>query len=52
MIVLKAIMEVITTAFYLSTGIVAAMTYISAEKTVLQPIKTEVFKKQVEDFLK
>ena len=45
-------MEIVTTAFYLSTGIVAIMTYISAKKTVLQPIKTEVFKKQVEAFSK
>jgi hypothetical protein len=50
--VLKVILEVVTCLFYLSAGIVAVMTYISARKTILQPIKTEVFKKQVEDFTK
>ena len=47
---LDHIVKIIEALFYTLTGTVALLTYLSARKTVLQPIKTEVFKKQVEVF--
>ena len=47
---LDYILKIIEALFYISTGIVALLTYLSARKTILQPIKAEVFKKQVEVF--
>lgn len=34
--------------FWISTVIIATMTYRNARKTIFQPLKTEVFKKQIE----
>jgi hypothetical protein len=48
--IIKSITDIISSAFFLTTGTVAVITYISAKKTILQPIKTQVFKKQVEAF--
>lgn len=48
--ILDYIVKIIESLFYISTGTVALLTYLSAHKTILQPIKTEVFKRQVEVF--
>lgn len=48
--IIALISEIIGSIFYLSTGIIALLTYLRAKKTVLQPIKTEVFKEQVKIF--
>ena len=47
---LDDIVKIIEVLFYVSTGTVAVLTFLSARKTILQPMKTEVFKNQVEVF--
>ena len=47
---LDDIVKIIEALFYVSTGTVAVLTFLSARKTILQPMKTEVFKNQVEVF--
>lgn len=39
-------------AFFGVTAVLGIKTYISAKKTILQPIKTEIFKEQVKEFSK
>lgn len=43
------IRDLTQTAFFVSTGIIAILTYRQAKKTVLQPIKTEIFKEQIKE---
>ncbi|HDX9512362.1 TPA: hypothetical protein ROY06_005749 [Bacillus cereus] len=38
--------------FFIVTGIIAILTFIQAKKTVLQPIKTEIFKEQIKELSK
>ncbi|WP_242294600.1 hypothetical protein [Bacillus cereus group sp. BfR-BA-01381] len=38
--------------FFVVTGIIAILTFIQAKKTVLQPIKTEIFKEQIKELSK
>ena len=47
---LDYIVRTIEALFYVLTGTVALLTYLGARKTILQPIKTEVFRNQVEVF--
>ncbi len=47
---LPNILICIQIVFYITTGMVAVLTYKSAKKTILQPIKTEIFKEQMELF--
>lgn len=47
---LDDIVKIIEALFYVSMGTVAVLTFLSARKTILQPMKTEVFKNQVEVF--
>ena len=35
--------------FFLATGWVAVLSYVTAKKTLFQPLRTEIFKKQIED---
>ena len=49
---LPHIKDIANIAFFLTTGIVAVLTYMSAKKTILQPIRTEVFKEQLKEFSK
>ncbi|MER2057848.1 MAG: hypothetical protein ABTA16_03425 [Niallia sp.] len=49
---LPHIKDIVNIAFFLTTGIVAVLTYVSAKKTILQPIKTEIFKEQIKEFSK
>lgn len=44
-VVINAIFEII---FFISIGVITFLTYRSAKKTILQPIKTEIFKVQIE----
>jgi len=37
--------------FFLTASIVTILTYLSAKKTILQPLKTEVLKKQINYFI-
>lgn len=47
---LDYIVRTIEALFYVLTGTVALLTYLGARKTILQPIKTEIFRNQVEVF--
>ncbi|OUP40869.1 hypothetical protein [Pseudoflavonifractor sp. An187] len=47
---LDDIVKIIEALFYVSMGTVAVLMFLSARKTILQPMKTEVFKNQVEVF--
>lgn len=43
--------DLLNIAFFLTASIVTVLTYISAKKTILQPLKTEVLKKQINYFI-
>ncbi|MEU4893780.1 hypothetical protein AB0B12_12520 [Streptomyces sp. NPDC044780] len=45
---LDQVAKITQITFWVSTSIIAAMTYANAKKTVFQPLKTEIFKKQLE----
>lgn len=49
---LPQIRDIAHITFFGVTGTVAILTYRSAKKTILQPIKTEVFKEQIKEFSK
>lgn len=49
---LEAIKNVTNTLFWGVTGSVTVLAYLRAKKTILQPIKTEVFKEQIKEFSK
>ncbi len=44
---LEDIKNIFNTLFFITTGTVAILTYRQARKTVLQPLRTEVFKEQI-----
>lgn len=44
------ILNVVQIIFFIVTGILAVFTYLGARRTVLQPIRTEVFKQQLNVF--
>lgn len=46
------IREIIQTGFFIVIGTVAILTYLKAKKTLLQPIRTEIFKEQLKVFSK
>lgn len=45
------IKDITQTLFFISTGAVAVLTFLKAKKTLLQPVRTEVFKEQVKLFI-
>jgi hypothetical protein len=47
--ILGQVSIIVQIAFFLSTGIVALLSYITARKTIFQPLRVEIFKKQLED---
>ncbi|MEV5038851.1 hypothetical protein MRBLBA21_003752 [Peribacillus frigoritolerans] len=49
---LEDIKNVTNTLFWGVTGTVTVLAYLRAKKTILQPIKTEVFKEQIKEFSK
>lgn len=46
--ILDYIVNTIEALFYILTGVIALLTYLSARKTILQPVKTEASKPQEE----
>jgi hypothetical protein len=46
---LSQISTVVQIAFFAATGMVAILSYITAKKTIFQPLRTEIFKRQIED---
>jgi hypothetical protein len=49
---LKAIPQVAQVLFYATIGFITALTYRQAKRTLLQPLRTEVFKIQLEELTK
>jgi hypothetical protein len=49
---LKAIPNVAQVLFYITLGVVTVLTYRQAKRTILQPLRTEVFKIQLEELTK
>jgi len=49
---METINEIIQSLFFITVGVIAILTYIKARHTLLQPIRTEVFKEQVRVFSK
>jgi hypothetical protein len=49
---IETIKDVVQTLFFLVVGVVTILTYLKARHTLLQPIRTEVFKEQVRVFSK
>jgi hypothetical protein len=47
---LTAVHDVVQTVFFLTVGIVTILTYLKAKKTLLQPLRTEIFKEQIKVF--
>ena len=45
---IQAVVSIVEAIFYIVTGSIALLTFLIARRTVLQPIKTEVFKKQID----
>jgi hypothetical protein len=49
---LKAVPNVTQVLFYITLGVVTVLTYRQAKRTILQPLRTEVFKIQLEELTK
>jgi hypothetical protein len=47
--VLSQVSAAVQIAFFATTGIVAVLSYVTAKRTIFQPLRAEVFKKQIED---
>jgi len=47
---LSNLRDAVQTAFYAGIGIVTVLTYLRAKKTLLQPLRTEIFKAQLQEF--
>lgn len=49
---LEELKNIVHILFFVATGTVTVLAYQRAKKTILQPIKTEVFKEQIKEFSK
>jgi hypothetical protein len=47
---LPSVRDLFQTAFFITIGILTLLTYLKAKKTLLQPIRTEIFKEQLKVF--
>src|SRR5438128_11734785 len=47
---ISTVKDVLNAAFFLVVGIITILTYRQAKKTILQPLKTEIFKQQIQLF--
>ena len=47
---LPSVREAIQAMFFIVVGTVTVLTYLKAKRTLLQPIRTEIFKEQIKTF--
>jgi len=47
--VLNQVSTIFQILFFFATGCVAILSYVTAKRTLFQPLRTEIFKKQIED---